>query len=412
MNDSLPMVPKLRDIMTSPREIPADLKVREVVEIFRQDSSLLVLPLISGGGHGGSVSRRNLFFRHLSRKYAMDLYGGKPIALLKDEAPLEMGPGQDITSALAGLLAVDPTLETDAFPVVEDGRCQGVVSVADLMMKISASQNSLLETLRALSARIREEVAQASRIQQDLLPDPEFACGGISVGAGITTSTEIGGDFYDYFTVGQNGIGLFIADVSGHGVQSGMVTTAAKASLHTLLSFGVTTPAELLSGMNRAIIATARRSLLMTCLIAVIDTDKKRLTYANAGHNFPYRYCAETGKLVQLAEISGFPLGFEDDTAYREYTAPFSEGDALFLYTDGIVECRDGAGEEFGYDRLEKILLDRIEMTPRAMVRSVLEQARDFAGSSSLEDDATALVASFVGTPINDHLTTKERNNA
>lgn len=396
MESSLPIVPTLRDIMSPPRGIPEEIRVREVVEIFRDDPSLLVLHLLSGDRHAGSVSRRSLFFRHLSRKYALDLYGNKPIALLKDEEPLEMQPGMDITGALAALLAVDPALETDAFLIVDNGCCLGVVSVADLMMKISASQNSLLDTLRSLSARIREEVAQASRIQQDLLPEPEFAFSGISVGAGITTSTEIGGDFYDYFTLGKAQIGLIIADVSGHGVQSGMVTTAAKASLHTLLSFGITSPAELLSGMNRAIIATARRTLLMTCLIAVIDTESKRLTYANAGHNFPYRYGRATGTLEPLEQLSGFPLGFEEDTVFREFTCPFQEGDTLFLYTDGIVECRDENGEEFGYERLEKTLLDHIAIRPPALIRAVLERARNFAGSSTLEDDATAVIASFV----------------
>jgi serine phosphatase RsbU (regulator of sigma subunit) len=395
MDEPRTIIPLVRDIMTPQREIPPSMKVCEVVEVFRADLSLRVLPLVEDGRCVGLVSRKNLFFRHLSRKFASDLFSNKPIAVLKDENPVLMEPQLDSTNALTRLLETDPLLETDSFLIVEGARCLGVVTVSDLMMRISESQRNLLDTLRTLSARIREEVAHASRIQQELLPDPAFRFNGLSIAAGITTSTEIGGDFYDYFRCGDNRLGLIIADVSGHGVQSGMVTTAAKASLHTLLSSGVSTPAELLSGMNRAIIATARRRLLMTCFIAVIDTEKERLDYANAGHNFPYLYQGQSGELDLLQEASGFPLGFDEGAEFPEYTTEFVRGDSLVLYTDGIVECRGGNDEEFGYERMERLIRTEIRRAPDEVVDALLEGAREFAGTCALEDDATVLVASF-----------------
>src|SRR6266545_6646666 len=211
-----------------------------------------------------------------------------------------MEPEMDINSALSRLLIIDPDLDIDCFPVVKDDRFVGTVSVSDLMMEISKTQSFLLDKLTGLSARIRDEVAKASKIQQDLLPVSSFEFQGISIDAGITTCSEIGGDFYDYFTIGVDKVGLIIADVSGHGVQAGMVTTAAKASLHTLISMDIFTPSELLNGMNKAIIATACRSLLMTCLVALIDLKQNRLFYANAGHNFPYLYHSRSKELEQL----------------------------------------------------------------------------------------------------------------
>ncbi|MRR58821.1 MAG: CBS domain-containing protein [Deltaproteobacteria bacterium] len=395
MDEPRAFIPFLRDIMVPSREIYPDVKVREVVEMFQNDHSLLVLPLVDGGAYVGSITRKNLFFRHLSRKFAADLFSNKPVAVLMDENPVLMEPRLDITSALARLLEYDPLLETDCFLIVDGERCLGVVTVSDLMMRISESQRNLLDTLQTLSARIQEEVAHASRIQQELLPDPAFSFNGITVAAGITTSTEIGGDFYDYFPCGDNRLGLIIADVSGHGVQSGMVTTAAKASLHTLLSSGVSTAAELLAGMNRAIIATARRRLLMTCFIAVIDTETKSLSYANAGHNFPYRYRGQSSELELLQEASGFPLGFDEGARFLEYSMEFDRGDSLVLYTDGIVECWNGDEEEFGYERMERLIMTAIGGEPDVLVRVLLEDAREFAGTGTLEDDATVLVASF-----------------
>lgn len=388
-------VPRLRDIMQEAQDIHPDRKVRDVVDAFQADTALLLLPLVAEGILAGAVSRKKLFFTHLSRKFALDLYSNKPIAELKDENPVMMDPDLDIAAALACLIERDPNLETDCLLIAEGERCVGVVPVSDLMMRISEFQQSLLATLRRMSERIRDEVAHASLIQQDLLPEPKFGFRGIRIGAGIATSTEIGGDFYDYFICGENRLGLIIADVSGHGVQSGMVTTAAKASLHTLLSLGVATPTELLAGMNRAITATARRRLLMTCIIAVIDTENQRLSYANAGHNFPYLVRGRSGEPEMLAEASGFPLGFEDDTCYREFSLEFTEGDSIVLYTDGIVECRGADDEEFGYERLENLLRENVGKGPYEAALAMLERTQDFSGSPSLEDDATVLIAAL-----------------
>ncbi|MRR55144.1 MAG: stage II sporulation protein E [Deltaproteobacteria bacterium] len=391
--ESRDFVPCLRDIMQEAHDIHPDRKVREVVDVFQADTTLLLLPLVAEGVFAGAVSRKNLFFTHLSRKFALDLYSNKPIAELKDDNPIVMDPELDIAAALAILIDRDPILENDCLLIAEGERCVGVVLVSDLMMRISEFQQSLLATLRSLSERIRNEVAHASLIQQDLLPEPKFSFRDIRIGAGITTSTEIGGDFYDYFVCGENRLGLIIADVSGHGVQSGMVTTAAKASLHTLLSLGVATPTELLSGMNRAITATARRRLLMTCFVAVIDTENKRLSYANAGHNFPYLVRGRSGSLEMLEEASGFPLGFEEDSFYQEFSLEFLQGDSVVLYTDGIVECRGPDEEEFGYKRLENLLRENLGKGPHEAALAMLERVREYSGTSSLEDDATVMIA-------------------
>lgn len=393
MTEPHDFIPRLKDIMQAAKDIPPDWKVRDVVEVFRNDNSLMLLPLVAEGIYVGLISRKNLFFNHLSRKFALDLYSNKPIADLQDDNPVVMEPDLDIAGALACLIERDPILETDCLLIAEGDRCVGVVLVSDLMMRISEFQQSLLATLRSMSERIREEVAHASLIQQDLLPEPKFSFKDIQVGAGITTSTEIGGDFYDYFICGESRLGLIIADVSGHGVQSGMVTTAAKASLHTLLSLGIATPTELLSGMNRAITATAKRRLLMTCFIAVIDTESSRLCYANAGHNFPYLFRGKSRDLEMLQDASGFPLGFEEDSLFEEYSTEFTAGDSIVLYTDGIVECRGVDEEDLGYDRLEKNIRENIGKTPHESALALLEFTRKFSGTPTLEDDATVIIA-------------------
>lgn len=387
-------IPTLGKILRKQEPIPSLLPVAEVVEIFQKDPSLLAIPILTEGKLASIISRRALFYTHLGKPFAMELFGRKPIILLADEGCVTMEADLDVNAALSQLLESDPSLETDCFAVMDSGQYQGMVSVSDLMMTISMTQASLVRTLESLSERIRAEVKKAGEIQQALLPIADFRFNGVTISGEITTSSEIGGDYFDYFLLDGDRIGLLVGDVSGHGVQSGMVTTAAKASLHCLVAQGVDTPAGLLFGMNNAILATARQTLLMTCLIAVIDTRNCRITFANAGHNFPYLHRSASGLLMMLDSVSGFPLGFEENNHYGECSASFDPGDSVLLYSDGIVECTNRSGEEFGYDRLASAIADNITVQPGVLRRMLRQEATRFTGSGSFPDDVTILIAS------------------
>lgn len=392
-------IPQLGDIYHKVLSMAADQSVQELISRFQHDPALLAVPITLCERFHGIISRRELF-NLMSRPFAGELYAKKPVSILLQEisrAQIVMEPDLDVNSAVARLLVIDPDLSIEAFPLVAHDCCIGIVSVSDLMMAVSETQQKLLGTLNLLNARIREEVDKASKIQQDLLPLPAFFFRGIALGAGLTTSSEIGGDFYDYFTIDCHLLGLVIADVSGHGVQAGMVTTAAKASLHTLLSLGVKKPTEFLSGMNSAIFATARQTLLMTCFIAVIDVQAATLTFANAGHNFPYLHHRGKNTLEMLDSAIGFPLGFEQGSVYPESVVEFKEGDSLYLYTDGLVECCNGQGEELGYSRLEGLLNESLNYPPENLHGLFLHSAAKYTGSHTFADDVTTLVASFQG---------------
>lgn len=393
MEDLAFIIPKISVIMRPSLEIDSKTAVKDVIEMFQKEPSLLAIPVADQGIFLGIISRRVLFIEHLGRPFTVDLYGRKPISLLLPENQFSVVPDTDINATLAGLLEVDPGLTIDAFPVTAENHCRGIVSVSDLMMKVSSCQSILFDTLKVLSSRINEEVSKASLIQRDLLPPAEYSDDFITISADLITSSEIGGDFYDYFPLEGDRLGLVVADVSGHGVQAGMVTTAAKASLHTLISQGVTTPAALLTGMNNAILATAKQTLLMTCLIAVIDHTHGTVTLANAGHNFPYIFRPESRHIHMLEDVASYPLGFEKDFNYMECSFGFNRGDVLFLYTDGIIECVNSAGEEFGYERLERLLTMSGKSSPTELLNLLKFSAEKFTGSATFEDDVTLLIA-------------------
>lgn len=385
-------IPRLFDVMRPAAPIPHHTPVKDVAAIFQGDLSLLTIPVDGVSGYEGVISRRELFFRHLARQYAMELYGKKEISLLMNTRAVTMAPELDVSSALALLLANDPALDIDSFPILVDGHCIGIVHVAELMMAISKAQTGLLDTLETLGARIREEVDKARRIQQELLPPSTFTFNELVLDALLINSSEISGDLYDYFVIDEHLLGVMVGDVSGHGVQSGMVATAAKAGLRLMLDLGAKTPGALLAGMNKAVMATASNALMMTAVVAVVDRAANTLTLANAGHNYPYIYQAASNRVSMLDKSGGFPLGFESGSAYAESVMAFCPGDRLLLYTDGIIEERCPCGEEFGYERLEGYMRKALHGPPDAFKRGLVKLVQDFSGSEHFEDDVTLLI--------------------
>lgn len=390
-------IPQLKHIAHAVQPVMGSDTVSTVIDRFQNDTTLLAVPVETDGRFDGLSSRKQLFFKHLSKPFARDLYSRKPISMLLDTQPLVMPADWNVHQGLEELLQRNPGLEYDCFGVMEDGCCVGIVTVADLMLTISHMQASLLDTLEKLSHRIRNEVEMARRIQADLLPVTPIRQGGITVAGGLVNSTEISGDFYDLFFSGSGLTGLLVADVTGHGVQAGLVTTAAKAGLQTLLDGGITRPAELLYGINRGILATARQQLMMTTLIGLIDTGSDCVTLSSAGHPYPWRYDAQTGQWQEVPLDPGFPLGFDDAASYPEQTVPFLPGDRLLLFSDGIIEAENSSAEAFGSVRFQQVLQEGRGLAPEALKDLLLAAARAFTGQELFEDDVTLLIAEREG---------------
>jgi phosphoserine phosphatase RsbU/P len=393
-------IPKLLDIAYTAPIIEASTPTASVMDRFSKNSDLIALPVTENGVLIGIV-RKSQLYEALSKAFALEIYSRRPIRTLLDRHPIYMNPDLDIHSALALLLQMDPLLEADSITIVSGRECRGIVSVSSLMMSISQNQSRLLRMLENLTARIRDEVEKAAQIQQVLLPSRIFSFPGIELAADLKTCTELGGDIYDYFLIDHDRLCLVVADVSGHGVQAGMMTTATKASLHTLVRQGITTPGLLLSGMNGAILATTGQTLMMTCIVAIISLGDRQIRYANAGHNFPYLYrkCSRGVEMLQSSPC--FPLGFDANSLYEENTVEFSPGDTLVIYSDGVPECSNGS-DNYGYKRFENCLSSLAEQSPGECVNRILKSLSEFRGNEGFEDDVTMVVARFKDTKMQD----------
>jgi PAS domain S-box-containing protein len=247
--------------------------------------------------------------------------------------------------------------------------------------------------LAQLTSRLQGEVNLAATLQRSILPPPRIDLPGIQGKASLLTSSEVGGDYYDYYKVAGHHSILLIGDVSGHGVAAGTMVSAAKAGVYPLIHEGISSPIEILNSLNETMRATAQQSLLMTMACLSLDARTGKLVFANAGHVLPYllRHKAQHWEML---EASGLPLGKSIDSDYSATAVELilDVGDRLFLYTDGLAEEESPSGEAFGYDRLEALLNANVDAEPDALHDIMMDALRLHCRGTAYTDDVTIVV--------------------
>jgi serine phosphatase RsbU (regulator of sigma subunit) len=236
--------------------------------------------------------------------------------------------------------------------------------------------------------RIRKELEIGRRIQEELLPrgplrSPFAEIGGMSVPA-----REVGGDFFNYFPLREGEVAVLLGDVSGKGVPAALLMASLQATLRARLALEPDL-ARLVDGLDREMGKDEPLAPYVTLFLAVLEGQTGRLRFVNAGHNtqFVRRRNGEIERLVS----SGRPPGLYPGGGYEQQALAFTEGDALFLFTDGVVEAEDESGEPFGMERLEAFLSVHPGDDLAVLVARVHEAVRDHRGPLEAADDATML---------------------
>ena len=246
----------------------------------------------------------------------------------------------------------------------------------------------LVEKARLVESRRREDEI-ARQVHRGLLPrqDPLFA--GLEISGGFRPAEMVGGDYYGYVAMADGSLGIAIADVSGHGVGAALYMATARGALHSeardLLS-----PADILRRVNE-VLATdfSAAEMFATFMFARFLPDGRRAVWSNAGHNPPLLLRA-SGE-IELLKPCGPALGIVAGARWRDVDTRFAPGDLLLLYTDGVVEARDAAGEFFGVDRLVEAA--RRPAHSAAEIRgNVLDALASHTGSLPPQDDVTLVV--------------------
>ena len=270
------------------------------------------------------------------------------------------------------------------------------IGVLGTNFNFMADQISVLLTQAADKATLEKELEVARAIQETLVPSHEPVDKGTFKLAGyFQPASTCGGDWWTWHDLKDGKVLVVIGDVTGHGVPSAMITAAAKAACDVCrrVSNDDVDPARLLEIMNSAIYQSAKRKFVMTCFASVIDTNRRTITYANAGHNFPYLYRAsDTGGEFGSLMIRGNRLGDLVDSAYETKTTELQVGDLLVWYTDGIVECESANGEEYGEKRF-RASVRRASALDSAEIRdAVVSDAATYFGDTIRKDDITLVI--------------------
>ncbi|THF90605.1 MAG: HAMP domain-containing protein [Sulfitobacter sp. SK025] len=251
-------------------------------------------------------------------------------------------------------------------------------------------KNQELEIARK---RIDDELEIAQAMQQAILPAtfPDHAH--YSGFATMIPAREMGGDFYDFFPLGDDRFGVVIADVSGKGVPAAFFMGVARTTLRAVALRGLP-PGECLEEANTKLCSTNPMELFVTVFYGILDSASSEFRYASGGHNPPLLIKSD-GEVEFLPGTSGLALGIMEDMPYKDKTLKFGNGDTLFLYTDGITEVFDPEEVEFGETRLTACLKDTQLMSPQAQAVKILDTIEKFAAGAPQADDITCLVLRY-----------------
>jgi sigma-B regulation protein RsbU (phosphoserine phosphatase) len=254
----------------------------------------------------------------------------------------------------------------------------------------SAIESARLYREATEKSRLERELQLAAEIQRALLPEALQTGPHFEVAAASIPCRAIGGDFFDYFNLPDGVFGFALGDVSGKGPPAALLTAMIQGAFSSQVSTAGS-PAAVMSLVNRTLIRRAIQSRFATVVYGTLSPDG-RLTYSNAGHNPPVLI---TRKGVRRLETGGLILGLFPRATYDEETVELQDGDTLVIFSDGVTDAMNGAGEEFGEGRLLPCLEAHWSSTPEALLDRILATVRTFAASAAQNDDVTALVLKY-----------------
>ncbi|HVH81930.1 MAG TPA: SpoIIE family protein phosphatase [Stellaceae bacterium] len=242
--------------------------------------------------------------------------------------------------------------------------------------------------------RRRDEMQAAAAIQNSILPRPlprDGALAALDLHAEMYPAREIGGDFYDFFLIGDDQLALTVADVSGKGIPAALFMAVSRTVLRSG-DRGEDMAADM-ENANRLLSAENSAAMFVTAFHGVLHLKTGTLRYCNAGHNPPYLLRSSGGR--ETLKATGIPFGVDEDMRYRVAEAKLQAGDGLFLFSDGITEAFNPEGEEFGTARLEAALDAAHGKAAAGLVADVLAATREFAAGAEQSDDITALALAY-----------------
>jgi len=302
----------------------------------------------------------------------------------RPEVPKSMTVGFSIFFGTVGLFNLTIIMRSSAFAAAEV--IGYVVLVGSLAYAVAVYALDTETRLRLID----REVQSAQRIQGAILPQRIPAVRGVRVAVQYRPSTTVAGDFYDFIRVDETRLGILVADVLGHGIGAALIASMLKVAFNAEAAQAAD-PGAVLKGVNNALVGLLSRDRdYVTACYLVVDSDSGQLIYANGGHPPPLLIDADG--IVRSLDEGGTILGQFAAASYSSIAIPVAPGSRLLLYTDGVTEVMNRAGEMFGVDRVKELMRTHQHQDTNICAELVLEAVADWRGSHAFDDDVTVLV--------------------
>jgi sigma-B regulation protein RsbU (phosphoserine phosphatase) len=237
----------------------------------------------------------------------------------------------------------------------------------------------------------------ATQIQESMLPNifPAFPDRKeLDIYASMKPAKEVGGDFYDFFFIEKDLLGMVVADVSGKGVPAALFMMASKILVQNLAL--VEKDPKLALEMTNEQICKNNQGMFVTMWLGIIDLKTGILTASNAGHEFPI-IKQPNGKFELFKDKHGLVIGAYPDIKYTSYQIKIEKGGMLFVYTDGVAEATNREDEQYGLDRIVDTLNNGEINNPTEALKAVDKSVSEFVGDAPQFDDLTMLCFKYNG---------------
>jgi serine phosphatase RsbU (regulator of sigma subunit)/predicted ester cyclase len=285
------------------------------------------------------------------------------------------------------LFGVAPTGKEWAAPVIVIDRISGGRIVEEWSADIVTPFLEQIEQHARERERVEQELRVARSIQQASLPNevPELEAWQIS--PHYRPAREVGGDFYDFLELPNGRLGLVVGDATGKGVPAALLMSTTCGMLRAV-ALSVDSPGEVLERVNEALSARIPPNMFVTCFYCILDPKRASLTYANAGHDLPYR---RHDDIAEELKARGMPLGLMPKMGYEQKEIALQSGDSVLFYSDGLIEAHDPKGEMFGFPRLRRLIAEH-DGEEGSLVELLMEELYSFVGEGWEQEDDITLV--------------------
>jgi sigma-B regulation protein RsbU (phosphoserine phosphatase) len=256
---------------------------------------------------------------------------------------------------------------------------------------VAQLKDALERERRAEKERLEREVQIARQVQARLFPQAAPRVPGLDLHGICVPVAVVGGDYYDFLLLDPERVGIAVGDVAGKGISAALLMASLQATLRSHVSLSEDGPASLAAAINAQLYALTEPTRFATLFWAVYDGKQRRLTYVNAGHNAPI--VRRVSGQAERLPAGGRPLGLFPATPYLQDRVSLRPGDLVAVFSDGVPEATNAAGEEFGEARIQSLLDGEAGRSAAELCELVLAAVRGFQAGEPPQDDMTIVVA-------------------